>query len=220
MDIKRIVSYIVALPKSLYFNFKYFDFKTAIRLPVLISNKVYLLQTKGNITLENPTTFGVKVGFGNVGIFDQKKSRTIWQVDGKVVFKGKANIGHGSKISVSADGYLELGSNFSISAESTVVCNREIIIGDSFLSSWENLIMDTDFHKIMKDERVTNADLPIRIGNNVWLGCRSTILKGTIIPDNTVVAACSIIYKEFQDTHTIIGGNPVRQLKTGIDWMA
>ena len=63
----------------------------------------------------------ISIGYGEVGIFDMKRSRSIWQVYGEVVFKGKANIGHGSKISVDKNGTLELGNNFKTTAESAIV---------------------------------------------------------------------------------------------------
>ncbi|WP_212667546.1 acyltransferase [Gottfriedia acidiceleris] len=210
-----------AIPKTIYFNFRYFKFRTAIKMPVLISHNVRLLKTKGKVIIENsnPTLFDIRIGFGDVGIFDKQRSRTIWENSGVIIFKGRASIGHGSKISVA--GLLEIGNNFRISAESSIVCFKQISIGHDVLMSWETLIMDTDFHIIKnhKDE-IINNDKEIIIGNKVWIGCRCTILKGTIIGDGNVVAANSVVTANYNNENSIIGGNPIRTLKDKIYWMA
>ena len=108
-----------SIPKTLRFNLHYFPFKTALRCPVIVSRRVYLRELHGKVSLpEKADTGSIRIGFGDVGHYDRKRSRTIWQVSGEVNFKGKASIGHGSKISVR--GKLALGDGFNITAESTV----------------------------------------------------------------------------------------------------
>jgi len=79
--------------------------------------------------------------------------------------------------------------------------------------------MDSDFHKIKDFEgRIVNENRSVRIGNSVWIGCRCLILKGSTIPDNTIVAAGSTIMKQFSGSNQVIGGNPVRTLKRDVLW--
>lgn len=207
----------MGLPKTVYFNFKYFKIEDAIKLPILVSHRVYLSECEGSLKIEAPTKFGmIRIGYGDVGIFDQHKSRSIWKVSGNVIFKGKAHIGHGSKLSVS--GILTLGSNFSIAAESQIICQKEILFGHDVLVSWENLFMDTDFHKIITDGEITNLPREIHIGNHVWIGCRCTILKGTKLGDDIIIAANSTISGVYNEPNTIVGGNPATIIKRGINW--
>jgi len=205
--------------KSIYFNFKYLPFRQAIKIPIIVSKKVYLLHTGGKIILDCPIKSGmIHIGHGYVGIFDKKVSRTIWEVSGTVIFKGKANIGHGSKICVMS-GELILGNNFSITAESTIVTANSIKFGNDCILSWDILIMDTDFHKIKdKSGKILNPPTPIIIGNKVWIGCRCLILKGTTIPDNSVIGANSFISKRLEKENAVYGGQPVRLLKEEIIW--
>lgn len=103
---KKVVQ--VGIFKTIYLNFKCLPFKQAIKIPILVSKNVCLEKTSGQILIDHPAQFGlIKIGFGHVGIFDKRKSRSIWEVSGSVIFKGRANIGHGSKIS--AGGTLVLG---------------------------------------------------------------------------------------------------------------
>lgn len=207
--------------KTIYFNLKYFPFKTAIKLPVLISKNVVLLKTDGKISIDAPINTGmIKIGFGDIGIFDKKRSKSIWQVSGgDVIFKGNAIIGHGCKISIGEKGILEFGKNISLTAETEIIAYDRIVFGNDCLISWDCLIMDTDMHEIFdKSGNQINQSKPIVIGNKVWIGCRSVILKGTKISDNSVIGTNSLITKDISDKSGIFAGNPVRFLRSDIDW--
>ena len=57
--------------------------------------------------------------------------------------------------------------------------------------------MDTDMHIIVDQaERIINNSRPVYIGDNVWIGCRSTILKGVNIMEGNVIGAGSVIRRE------------------------
>lgn len=211
------------MPKTLYFNFKYFNIKQAVKLPILVSYNVWLKKSAGKIKINsNEIKRGmIKIGFGEVGIFDKQKSRTIWEheKDGEIVLEGNANIGHGSKISVSKNSKLILGSNFTITAESSIVCQKKIIFGKDCLLSWDILIMDSDFHKIINSDNFhINKPKEIIVGERVWIGCRSLILKGTIIPNNTIIGANSFVNKVFAEESTLLIGNPAEIKKRNVTW--
>ena len=206
--------------KTIYFNFHYFDFKQAIKFPIFISNHTNLLITKGTVEIKGRISPGmILFGYRNIGIFDKKYSRSIWEVKGKVIFNGIANIGHGTKISVGPKGLLTLGYCFNITAESTIVCFNDIAIGNDSLISWDCLIMDTDFHNIyLSDGKRINNDRPIIIGNKNLIFCRSLILKGANLADGSVVAANSVVGKKFDSENSIIGGAPAKLIKDNIKW--
>ena len=205
---------------TLYFNFTYFPFSTAIKFPVLVSRYVYLKLMRGNIILPDFISAGIiKIGFGDVGIFDKKKSRTVWEVNGNIYFQGSAFIGHGAKICVGRDGDLLLGNNFVLSAESSIVAFKKIVIGSNCLISWDNLIIDTDFHKIIDNNAMQlNPDRCIEIGNNVWINARCTVLKGSIIPRGSVIAANSLVTGVLKVEASFYAGNPAILKKEGINW--
>lgn len=215
----KIILFILSLPKTIYFNLKYFKLKDAIRLPVLISHRVVLDKLKGEFIIEHPISFGlIKIGFGGVRIFDRKYSRSVWCLNGRVIFKGRASLGYGTKLSVFG-GEVTFGRNFAISAQTQLICNKCISFGDDVLIGWDCLIMDTDAHHIMNtDGKVINEPEKIIIGNRVWIGARCTIIKGTIVGNDVVVATNSCMYGKNEVSNCIVGGNPVRVLKENITW--
>lgn len=49
-------------------------------------------------------------------------------------------------------------------------------------------------------------EAPIKIGNHVWLGAYVKVGKGVCLPDDCVVAQSSLVTKQFNSPHTLIGG--------------
>jgi len=207
--------------KTIYFNLKYLPFKQALKLPVLISKNVYLKEVSGEIHFDCPIRFGlIQIGYGNVGIFDKKRSRTIWDVSGNVTFRGFGTIGHGSKIMVASGGSLIFGDKLKISAEASFIVYNKIQIGYNCYMAWETLLMDTDFHKIKNENgEIINNPKPIIIGDYVWIGCKCIILKGAVIPNNTVIAINSLVNKELTEENCLYAGSPVKCIKEKISWV-
>src|SRR5206468_2497454 len=101
----------------------YLPFHQAVRLPVLVSHRVGLFNLHGSLTIREPLRPGmVLLGFGSNGAFDFKRSRSVWQVAGDVVFEGSARLGNGFKLSVAAGGRVTFGPDFVLSAETQIVC--------------------------------------------------------------------------------------------------
>ncbi|MEN5095486.1 acyltransferase [Stenotrophomonas sp. TWI1409] len=218
MKILTVLHVLASIPKSLYFNISYFGFATGCTMPVLVSYRVWLKEMRGTVVLPRRAGFGsVRIGFGNIGIFDRRHSRSIWEVRGRVVFEGTCAIGHGSKISVSGD--LVVGSSVAMTAESVVVAKRSVRIGRGVLISWDVLIMDTDLHEILgADGVVVNQDAPVVIADDVWIGCRTLVLKGAHIGAGCIVAASSVVSGEYKDVRCLLAGVPAKVVRRGVAW--
>lgn len=95
----------------------------------------------------------------------------------------------------------------------------KIEIGNDCMFSANIVIMNTDVHKIYDIDTglKTNEGKEISIGNHVWLGIRTIILKGVSIGDNAIVAAGSIVTKDVK-ANTIVSGNPAKQIKENKNW--
>jgi len=215
--IVKLIRYFSGIPKSIYVNFRLLPLQQAIKLPIMVSRKTKLRSLSGKAYLSKVKTGIVRIGFGGTDMMDYRYERSILKVTGEIYFKGKTKIGVGAKIMVS--GKLILGNNFDITGDTMIICTKEIQVGDNTMIAWQSILMDTDQHAIYgKDNTIINQDKKITIGNNVWIGAKSFILKGSKIPDGCIIGANTTISKEFTQNKAIIAGNPAKILKENIRW--
>jgi acetyltransferase-like isoleucine patch superfamily enzyme len=211
---------LIGLPKTVIFNLRCLPLRQALHLPVLVSHRVALFDLRGSVTIEGRVRTGmVLLGFGEVGAFDFKRERSVWQVAGTVVFQGPARLGNGFKLSVADTGAVDFGPDFVLSAESQLVSRESITFGRGCLISWDVLVLDTDFHPLVTDGSEPAApQAPIVFGDRVWVGARSSILKGVSLADDTVVAAGSVVARSEPQSNVILGGNPAKVIREGVSW--
>ena len=212
----------IAIFNTIFINFRLFPYNIALRFPVIVYKNTKFVKMKGNIVLNVPIKTGLlKIGVPCLGLENNKKLRTIIELQGTLIVNGNSVVGKGCRISIAKEARLTFGPNFSISGRTEIICQKEITFGGDCLLSWDILIMDTDFHKILIDNIIINKPKPILIGNHVWIGCRNTILKGVTIADNTIISANSTITQSFPEKNCIIGGNGKMAdvIKRNINWI-
>jgi len=144
-------------------------------------------------------------------------------------------IGAGVRLSVTDAGRLSLASPCDIDRGATlivkygqirigprsyigvgsVICARDAIsIGSDCLIAEHVTIRDQD-HRfgpgvITRHAGFTTA--PINIGDNVWVGAKTTITKGVTIGNNTVIGANSVVSKDIP-ANTVAAGSPARVIR-------
>lgn len=213
----NLIRYAAGLPKSIYVNFRVLPPSQAIRLPIIVSRKTKLQSLSGEIYLDKVKTGMIRIGFGNIEMIDYRYQRTILFLEGSITFRGKCKIGMGSRLIIT--GALEVGENFLISGDGTIICNKKIVIGSNSQMAWESIVMDTDHHKIYDENGVhINEDKAVVIGEKVWIGARSLILKGSQIADGSIVGANTTISSIFEEQQGVIVGNPARVVKHNVSW--
>ena len=93
---------------------------------------------------------------------------------------------------------------------------NSVTIGDNCMFGPGVIILDNDSHNTSIDpvqRRIGNiTDTPVVIGNNVWVGMRSIILKGVHIGDNSIIASGSVVTKSVPNNQ-LYGGNPAVFIK-------
>lgn len=91
-------------------------------------------------------------------------------------------------------------------------------IGDECMFAEDIEIWNTDSHPILDvNDNVTNPSKPISIGNHVWCGKGSKILKGVTIGDNAVIGMQAIVTKDIAAS-TLNVGIPAKSIREGINW--
>ena len=169
------------------------------------------LQVDGN---NNVISIGVGCHLHGVKIFI--KGDNLRLTIGKSVF-----IGYGSVLWMeNSDGLLEIGENSSFEKVGIAVAEgKKIIIGKDCLVSYEVDIRCSDSHAIFDQDKKCriNHAANIEVGNHVWLGAKSMILKGISIGDGSVIGAGSIVTKSVS-ANSVAVGNPAKVVRTDIVW--
>ncbi len=111
---------------------------------------------------------------------------------------------------------LKIGSMVRMSG--TTICSAlRVEIGDRCVIGANAMILDTDFHAIDPAIRSSSDDLlnaiakPVFIGNDVFIGGSSMILKGVTIGNGAVIGAGSVVIKDVLPG-TIAAGNPAKPI--------
>lgn len=215
-------SILFSIPKTVFFNFRYLPFKQAVKLPIWITyNSKIKIGGGKNIRIKGTVrTAMIRIGFHKVPICNPV-DKTILDIarGGLLSFEGAAHIGNGTKIRIANNAELVLGDNFAVSASSQINCYKKICFGRDIQFSWDCLCMDSDTH-IIYGERKEQINEPREIifGNKVWIGCRTIILKGAVIPGNCVIGAGSLVSGKKFDPDTIIAGHPAKSIKKIGGW--
>lgn len=111
-------------------------------------------------------------------------------------------------------GSLQIGPKAFVGQGSVIASRDAIIIGRDALIAEYVTIRDQD-HAIPGPgpfARNGFVTAPIRIGDNVWLGAKVTVLKGVTIGNNVVVGANSVVTCDLPD-NVVAAGCPARVLR-------
>lgn len=207
----------ISILKTLQFNLHYFGLR-GLKFPVLIFKNFRLNKLCGKVELRDWSFGAVRLGQQMVGIIDDRSEKGIWSVGGGTVcFNGKVKIGSSCRICCNEKGRIIFEDGVNITGRTAVVSDNRITIGKDSLISWDCLLMDTDFHNVIYQGKPVNNSKAIYLRDHVWIGCRSTILGGADIPENSIVEAGSVLTKTFAEENILLGGNN-RILKKNILW--
>ena len=210
------------LLKTFYFNFKMLPFKQAIKLPILINYRTELINLSGSVKINGNVRTGM-IQFNNFN--DEFITKHYWrriEILGEIEFNGMTGFGVGTILFVRKGGKIVFGSNILIGGKTKILCEDHIRIGNNVRIAFESQVIDSNFHYLRNIETnvVEDCKSEIIIGNNVWIGNRTSVFKGTKTPDYFTVSSHSILNKDYTNilkSYSIVGGSPVKLLKEGYE---
>lgn len=122
---------------------------------------------------------------------------------------------------------IKIGDYTTIRGNSVVgaICRIEIgnyVIISNNVTVYDNNNHPTDPNKRMEmcrsgfyselwDWKYADAS-PVKIGNNVWIGEKSTVLKGVTIGEGAIVASHAVVTKDVPP-YAVVAGNPAKVVK-------
>ena len=127
------------------------------------------------------------------------------------------DISYGSTLELLQNAHFSSGF-FSMNSFSTIVVDDCIEFGEDVMIARKVVIYDSDFHTILRDGSLIRKSKTVRIGNHVWIGTGSFILKGVNIGDGSMIAAGTIVTMNVSNDLVISGSNNPKVLMEHISW--
>ncbi len=109
--------------------------------------------------------------------------------------------------------HVHFGNNVYANFNLTLVDDTDIYVGDKVMFG-PNVTVATAGHPIDPELRyqAMQYNIPVHIGENVWIGANAVVLHGVTIGDNSVIGAGSVVTKDIP-ANVVAVGNPCRVLR-------
>jgi acetyltransferase-like isoleucine patch superfamily enzyme len=143
------------------------------------------------------------------------KYKAIYRNHGKLNLGVKCIFDSGSRIVIEKGAYMSIGNNFYINSNSRIIAKESIVIGSNVRIASMVSILDHEHNYFVADaELVSNGykTSSVRIGDNVFIGDKCTILKGSKIESNVIVGANSVVNGTLE-AGFVYAGAPARKVK-------
>lgn len=205
---KKITKLILGAPKTIYYNFKIFDVRTAMRFPLIVAPKVKINKPKrGRIRINGNPHFGLlTIGMWDGSDYLGLGQYTTIEFNENAAFSidGHVSIASGSHIYIGKEAELRIGNGFKGNYGLHIVCRKKVTLGTDVLVSWNCTILDSDGHEIIDANGIKiNTDKDVVIGNHVWIGSDVTILKGSYIIDDCVLGSNSVVHQKCDVSNSV-----------------
>ncbi len=98
-------------------------------------------------------------------------------------------------------------------------CDSKVVIGTDCMFSAKIIIRNSDTHSILNDKNIRiNPARDVFIGDRVWVAYGATILKGTLIEDDSIVGTETVVAGTHIPKASVAAGNPAKVMKDGVHW--
>ena len=137
---------------------------------------------------------------------------------GRLVIGRWVHFGNGNAIRCH-EGNLRIGDKCVFGKDNTVNCYLDIEFGEAALAADWVYICDfdhvfSDIHVPIKDQGIVKS--PVRIGPDVWIGQKASVLRGVTIGQGSVVASHALVNKDLP-AYSVAVGVPARVVRNRLD---
>jgi acetyltransferase-like isoleucine patch superfamily enzyme len=118
------------------------------------------------------------------------------------------------------DAEIRLGQHTTVeSARFIAHGGTTLEVGPDCMFAYDVEVRTSDEHSILdaSSGKRINPDGSVRIGEHVWFGARSVVLKGVSIGNDSVIATGSIVSRDL-GAGVVAGGIPAKEIRGGVTW--
>lgn len=211
----RYRMYYKYLLQSIYFNFRYLPISQAVKLPILLY-KPHFIKVKGCVRIESEKIEHGMIRMGRLINTCNPNNGISFDIDGTIIFKGKALFANDSYIMIRDGGVLILGKDIDCNCK--IKCAKSIEIGDETWIAYDSMIMDSDWHALtdVTTGKLLKKVAPVKIGKHNFLSYGCTVTKGTVTPDYATFTPHSWLNRVYEgEENSLFGGNPCELIDEG-----
>jgi acetyltransferase-like isoleucine patch superfamily enzyme len=133
---------------------------------------------------------------------------------GRIVLGERVKLGRRMGLFLdSPEARIEIGSFTGLNRRTEICAMDAVHIGERCAIGWDVCITDTDYHEFEGMKRTA----PVRIGDDVWIGSRATILKGVTIGDGAVIGAGAVITRDVPPA-ALVTAAPSGVVRENVSW--
>lgn len=204
--------------KTILVNFSLLSFRDACRFPIYIYGKVSIYDLRGRVIIKGPISRGMITFGDNMDMFSASNGSAMLRITGVIVFRGRTRISVNYHWDIA--GTLDMGALCLVGADVHLRCWKNIVIGELTRIAVGSQVFDTNFHYTRNVEtgEVKRKESLVVIGKYCWIGNRSTVMKGTHLPDYSIVAGNSLLNKDYTKDapmYPMFAGMPAKMVTSG-----
>ena len=114
---------------------------------------------------------------------------------------------------------LALWDKFRCNYSTTIDCSdSNIEIGDNVVLGWNTTNKKKNANHLFQNRKDCTISKKIIIEDHVWLCANSTVLKGTCVKKDSVLAYGALLTKTIDQENILYGGVPAKMIKNNINW--
>lgn len=133
---------------------------------------------------------------------------------GRIVLGRWVHLGDGNRLRAH-EGTLRIGEKTVLGRENTLNCYLDLEVGPRcIVADWVYMCdfdhRTEDVHRPIKDQGIVKG--PVRIGDDVWVGVKASVLRGTDVGRGSVLAAHTVVRGEVPP-FSVVAGVPGRVVR-------